>query len=353
MRKRNPGRRTTIRDIAADCDVSLTTVSLVMNDSPRVSAATRARVLEAIQRHGYEPNQQARALASRSTKTLGIVVPHLDHVFADVYFGEIMSGISDEAHQLGYKTLLEIARADFIETRGHIQLFRRRFIDGMIFIGASLRDDYLRSFEETPHPFLLANTTFPGSRLSHVVSDYLDAGRTIARHVLELGHQSIGLVRGALDVQTSRDFREGVIAELRTAGLSPAREDDGMFSEYGGMQAAERIVRAQPEVTALIAGNDKMAMGAMKRLHDLGLAVPDGVSVVGVDDIPQASYTVPSLTTMRQDLYLLGVACCRCLNDLILGTTQEAQKVLPMELVVRESSAPPRGRSARSRRAGS
>src|SRR5262245_23172627 len=122
-----PQRRCTIKDIAKLSGVSLSTVSLVWNDNPRISPATRAKVLKAVETLGYQPNRMARALAQRHSYTLAVLVPQLRRTFADVYFGEIISGIHDRASKLGYKILLEVARSEFIEKKEYLKLFNQGF----------------------------------------------------------------------------------------------------------------------------------------------------------------------------------------------------------------------------------
>src|SRR5436190_6519386 len=154
---RKPKRRYTIKDIAKQSKVSLSTVSLVLNGNPRISAATRDRVHQTIERLGYQRNRMARALAWRHTRTLAVLMPQLKHGFADVYFGEIVSGIYDKACKLGYKILLEVARTEFIDAKEHLQLFDQKFVDGILFIGANSRHRFLGDFVDGTRPLLMVN----------------------------------------------------------------------------------------------------------------------------------------------------------------------------------------------------
>ena len=333
-------KRYTIKDIAEQSGVSLSTVSLVLNDNPRISQTTRDRVLETIERLGYQPNRMARALAWRHTRTLGILVPQLKHAFADVYFGEIVSGIYDRASKLGYKILLEVARTEFIQNREYLQLYDQKFVDGILFIGANARHTFVSEMGDGSRPFMLVNNYYKDSDLNYVVSNYRYGAWQATQHLVRLGHRRIGFISGGLgEIQTSKDVFESFKEVLQERGLefTPEMTMDGWLTEEGGMKAAEQLLRQNPDMTALFALNDKMALGAMKKLAELGLRVPQDVAVIGFDDIPQASYSIPSLTTVHQPLYEIGKLACERLIELVHGKVSRVQEVLPIFLTVRES----------------
>jgi len=333
-------RRYTIKDIAEQSGVSLSTVSLVLNGNPRISGATRDRVHKTIERLGYQPNRMARALAWRHTRTLAVLVPQLRHAFADVYFGEIVSGIYDRASKLGYKILLEVARTEFTESKEYLQLFDQKFVDGILFIGANSKHHFLQDFGDRTRPFLLVNNYSKEFDLDYVVSNYRYGAWQATQHLMHLGHQRIGFISGGLaEIQTSRDIFESFHEVLGEHGIEPNPElvVDGWLTEEGGMKAAEELLQKDPQLSAIFALNDKMALGAIKKLNELGLRVPHDVAVVGFDDIPQASYAIPGLTTVHQPLYEIGKLSCERLIELIHGKVDRVQEVIPIYLVVRES----------------
>src|SRR2546422_10135522 len=165
----DPKRRYTIKDIAEQSKVSLSTVSLVLDGNPRISPATRDRVHKTIERLGYQPNRMARALAWRHTRTLAVLMPQLKHGFADVYFGEIVSGIYDKACKLGYKILLEVARTEFVQNKEYLQLYDQKFVDGILFIGANARHHFLSDFADGTRPLLMVNNYSKQCDLNYVV----------------------------------------------------------------------------------------------------------------------------------------------------------------------------------------
>ncbi len=335
--------RTTIKDIARECGVSLSTVSLVLNNNPRISEETRAKVLAVVEKHGYQPNINARGLASRSSKTISVVVPHLNHVFADVYFGEIVSGIYDRATEQNYKVILDIANTKFVQSHEYINLLKSKRADGMLFIAASINDTYLKVFEDNGLPFLLVNHYFPSSALNYIAVDYRASAYQAADHLLEKGHRHIGVIAGT-NTYTGIEFRKAFIERCASRGIKESQLpwlDGGKdWSQENGFEAARQLLAKNRKITAIMAGNDRMAIGAMRHVLKQGLKVPQDISVMGVDDIPEAAFTTPGLTTVRHDLYQLGAAACDRLLALFRNQITQCRDLLPVKLVERESTGP-------------
>jgi LacI family transcriptional regulator len=267
-------------------------------------------------------------------------VPQLRHAFADVYFGEIVSGIYDRASRLGYKILLEVARNEFIENKDYLQLYDQKFIDGIMFIGANSRHRFIAELADGTRPFMLVNNYTKEFDLNYVVSNYRYGGWQAAKHLVRLGHRRIGFISGGVaEIQTSQDILESFKEVLDESGIAcdPKLIVDGWLTEEGGMKAAEELLRQSPDVTAIFALNDKMALGAMKKMNELGLRVPQDVAVVGFDDIPQASFAIPGLTTIHQPLYEIGKLACERMVELIHNKVSRVQEVIPIYLTVRES----------------
>lgn len=335
--------RPTIKDIASACDVSLSTVSLVLNNHPRISAATRARVLAAVERFGYQPNIFARSLASKSSSALSVVVPHLNHVFADVYFGEIVSGIYEAAVDIGFKILLDVANPKFIASKEYMKLLKSRRVDGLLYVGSSVYDEFLFELENSTHPMLLVNHYFPNRSLNYIAADYSATGRMAAEHLLAHGHREIGVLSGT-NTHTARDFQKTFIATCAKAGVKTSEIlwADGWFTEQGGYEGAQWLLQRKPNLTAIMAGNDKMAIGAIRCLREMNKRVPEDISVMGVDDVPAAAFSVPGITTIRHDLYQIGRLAVEGILTVIRKQAAHSQKVLPAKLIVRESTGPAR-----------
>lgn len=336
-------QKITIKDIARECNVSLSTVSLVLNNNPRISKETRERVQESVKRHNYQPNNNARGLASRSSMTASVVVPHLGHVFADVYFGEIISGIYDQAADDGYKILLDIANEKFIASKEYMSILRSRKADGMLFIGANITDKFPMEFEDSTAPFLLVNHHYPNTSLNYLAMDYRESARKAAEHLVGLGHRHIGLIKG-VNTYTGIEFSREFEAHCEKLGIP----HDQIYSIDGGEDwdlesgyaATQLLMRKSDKITAIMAGNDRMAIGAISYLDKKGIRVPADISVMGVDDIHSAAFANPSLTTIWHDLYDLGRQSFKRLLSLYKKETTHCQERLPVSLIVRDSTGP-------------
>lgn len=336
-------RGVSIKDVARESNASLTTVSLVLNNRDRrISPATRERVLETVKRLGYRPSRLAQGLQAQKSGFFGILLPQLQHVFADVYFGELISAIHDHAAQAGMKIILEVAHPPFIERRQHLELFDRHFIDGLLCMGVTNTDEYLADFVDFGHPVIIVNNRIPGINLSHVQCDYESAGRLAAEHLLSLGHRDIGLIHGAAEVQTSADLHNGFRASITAAGgtLPNSRVEDGLYTEEGGAAAARLLLQRTPGLTAIMAGNDKMAIGALTAIKETGRRVPQDVSLIGCDDVRLAQFSDPPLTTVHTPIYEIGRRACERLMDMVEGAVDTVQETHAVSMTVRKSTAP-------------
>lgn len=332
----------TIKEIAKYCEVSPSTVSLVLNQSPKIKASTRERVLKAAADLDYQPNEMARSLVSRRSKCLSVTVPNLTHVFSDVYFGEIISGIYQEANEAGYKIMLDIAQERFIGEKEYLNILRNRRADGMIYIASTVEDRFLLEFEDQPYPLLLVNHYFPDSSLNFLSMDYKKAAHLAAGHLLGLGHRHIGLIIGT-NTFTGLDFRDTFLSVCEKRGVEKtALPWCGVtdWDEQEGYEMAKKLLSRSPGLTALMCGNDRMAIGAIRYLSNQNLRVPEDVSVMGMDDIPSARFTTPGLSTMRMDLFRLGEQSCRQLLDMLDLKSDGCHILKEPHLVLRESTGP-------------
>lgn len=333
-------KRKTIKDIAKESGFSLSTVSLVLNNNPRISEATRQRVMEVVKKYNFHPNSAARGLASQSSRTISLVIPNLSRVFSDIYLGEIISGIYERATSQGYKILLDIATEQFVQSQEYLKLLASRRAEGMLCIGANIHATYLSAFENSPYKFILVNHIFPGKKLNYVSVDYGASARLATDHLLSLGHKKIGLIAG-INTYTGLRFRDEFLRLCRERSVQVSWVDGGEeWSQRGGYSAAAKLFSEHKNLTAIMAANDRLAIGAMRWLSDNDLKIPEDVSVMGVDDIQLAAFVNPELSTIRHDLYQVGVESCNRLIQLIQGQIEECSDLLPTSLVVRESTAP-------------
>ncbi len=340
-----PKQRANIRDVARESGVSLTTVSLVLNNNDaRISEATRQRVLLAMDKLDYTPSRLARGLPNRQAKTLAILVPALRRAFADFYFGETISGAYEAAARRGYRLLLEVARPEFIKRRRHHQLLEDCSVDGILFIGATDEHRWLAEFDDLDRPLLVVNNHFESWRLHHVACDYPEAGRLAADALAGQGHRRIAHICGPLAVvRTSREVSDAFADQLAEHGvhLSDQLVLDGDFQVETGKLACDELLARDPGLTAIFCSNDKMALGAYQSLRQHGRRPGEDVAVVGCDDIPAATLADPPLTTVRMHFFRVGARACERLLEHIEDKDRDrdlriAERV-PVELVTRSS----------------
>ena len=327
--------RPTIRDVARQAGVSHQTVSRVINGSDDVLPETRAVVEAAIEELGYRPSAIARSMARGLTHTLAIISPNL----TDYTFASVIEGAEVEARQHDYFVLSSSA-SDPQAFQGLVdELVGHRRVDGLIVINPYADE----RFEFLPKEFPVV---FVGAR-SHdenVCSISLDDEKVAyeaTQHLISLGHKRIALVTGPMEEDCSQDRLAGFQRALNEAGISFEQSlmFEGDWSATSGSEALADFVKKGNLPTAVFAQNDRMAMGVMRAARDASLKVPDQLSVIGVDDMPLSSYFDPPLTTMRQDMPLIGQEAIRKLIDIIQNKTVEQTVLkLPAQLVVRQST---------------
>ncbi len=340
----------TIREVAREAGVSVATVSHALSGKRPVSARTRGRITRAIERLGYRPNPIAAAMATGRTYTLGIVVPDI----ANPFFGELLAAVERTAAERGYSMIASSSELDSdLEARAVRTLYDRR-ADAIVYLPWSP--------EPTP---ALAEPTGGGTPVvcldedlsgipetaSVLTVDNARGGELAAEHLHDLGHRRVGIVAGPLELPTARDRVAGfrLVLEVAEARLRAAEA----YTVTAGRAAARELLQAEPELTALFCANDLIAVGALGAARELGRNVPAELSLVGFDDSFLASTVTPSLTTVRQPLARLGREATEIAIELIEGTRQEpVRRTLPVELVVRESTASATAGASASRRIG-
>lgn len=337
-------KRVTSGDVARRAGVSRTTVSFVLNDvaGMKISAETRRRVLQAAEELGYVPDAAARTLASGKTSTLGLIVGHSRLIRVDAFIPQLLQALADVCREHGYRLLLESAEhAD--QPGAYERLVRAKQIDGLVVLNPRPGDAQLRALIETDFPLvLIGRSPHPAAYSVNTEADPVPpATRQTTEHLIGLGHRRIAFIHFRPFEDPATDARlRGYLDALAAAGI--AHDADlvrpGDYSADSGYDAMTELLAAWPRPTALVAGNDTIALGAMAAVHEAGLRVPDDVAVVGHDDIPIARYAVPSLTTVRVPAYAMGRRCGEMVVQLMAGETPaERQVVCPTELIVRHS----------------
>jgi LacI family repressor for deo operon, udp, cdd, tsx, nupC, and nupG len=330
-----------IDEVARVAGVSTATVSRALRGLPNVSEPTRLRVKEAAALLGYVASPSAASLASGRTRTIGLLTPWVTHWF----FSNVIEGAERALRAQGFDALLYTFELSRQTPRRRVDpdVLRRR-VDGVLVVGLPLEATEVEALQALGHPMI-----FIGSGVEGRVTVRLDdarTGREATEHLLALGHRRIGHVTGSPDDVTPMSppvaRRDGWAAALVEAGLDPdpRLEVHGHFDVQGGRESAHTLLRRCPDVTAVFAASDEMAMGVMLAARDLGMRVPDDLSVIGVDGHDLGELV--GLTTMAQPALEQGMTAATLLLGMIAGGPPPPTVVYPTTLVERWSTAPPR-----------
>lgn len=329
-------RQVTLYDVAQLSGVSYQTVSRVINNHPHVSKETRQRVLNAIRELNYHPNRAAQSLVTRRSNTLEIIT------YGTHYYGpsQMVYSVERAAWRLGYNLVFSsVAEPSPDQIQAALNGISGRLIDGIIMITPVIGVDYdelLVCCGDTP--FVLVDTE-PGSKLPSVVIDQSYGCRLAIEHLIARGHRQICEISGPLNWFGAIARHRSWQATLQAAGLPAGVSVEGDWTPSGGYSAAQRLLAEGAQFTALIVGNDQMALGALRAFREAGLRVPEDISVIGFDDIPEAAYFEPPLTTVRQDFAALGQQAVEYLIDLIERPDRPLhQRMLYPNLVERQST---------------
>ena len=329
---------TTMKRIAADLGVSITTVSKVLNNHADIGQATRARVLARVEELGYRPNAVARSLTLRRTHTLGVVIPDLMHSF----FVEVVSGIESVASARGYGLLLCSSTENSRKERSELEMLRSRQVDGIVLasVHGSNNAELLQRIAAVSAVVMIDRDDHPRVRCHRVLTDDDLVGRMATEHLLAQGRRAVAHIAGPLLAHAKR--REaGYLAALHDAGIepNPAWIARGGFMDGDGYHAMQRLLTLDPKIDAVFAANDPAAIGAMQAIWEAGLQVPDDVAVVGAGDIAHGDLLRVPLTTVGWAKEELGRRAAELILEQIGGREEVAFRrvVISPRLVVRES----------------
>jgi DNA-binding LacI/PurR family transcriptional regulator len=340
----DPKSRITIKDVARAAGVSTQTVSRVLNERPDVSAATRAHVQQVINELGYAPNVVARNLSRGRTNTLGVIGYGL------IYFGSsgVITGIESKANELGYSlTLSLIDRVEPARIDQILYDFQSRRVDGIIWAvpgNINFVDWLTEKFSDVHSPVMFINMRHNGSDFVASLDNRL-GGRLATEHLLQSGYQRVGIITGPPHWWEAQERLKGWQETVEEAGYTDIDRliVEGDWNAPSGDVGLHSLLDQNPEMDAVFVSNDQMALGALQAARRLGLKVPEDLGIVGFDDIPEAAYFYPSLTTVRQNTQKLGALAVEQINTLIhaeqSGELPEAEIVwVEPRLIVRKSS---------------
>ena len=326
----------TIRDVAKKAAVSVTTVSHVVNQTRFVAEETEKRVRLAMEELDYRPNILARSLRKGATGTIGLVLPDSSNPF----FAESGRLLEEAAFRRSFSLILCNSNGDLEKERRYTDVLFNKQVDGIIFMAAGDDTKSLSKLVELKLPVVVVDRILNDPDVDAVITDNHMSGYLATRHLIELGHQKIAIIRGPSNVNPSAQRVNGYRQALAEAGLPyfPELEETGDFHSSSGYIATKRLLQSV-HPTAIFACNDLMAIGAIRAIHEAGLSIPGDISLVGHDDIELASYLQPPLTTIAQPIADLAETAVNFLIERIETPSLPPRKrILPNSLVVRNST---------------
>ena len=328
----------TIVDVAREANVSYSTVSRVVNNFPYIKPETRERVEAAMMKLGYVANLKARSLAGGRSQIVGMLIYELD----TSYHVEIVKGVDAEIANSGYDLMLSTTHKRKGKESTYVTQLTQGMADGLLIVLPRNLEAYKGDLDQKRFPYVLID--HPGLGCNTVLTANWQGAYDATKYLIELGHRRIGFVMGLIEIASAQDRLAGYQTALRDYGLwvDPELICKGDFLEQSGYEAVLKFLALAQPPTAVFASSDMCAFGVMKGVQEAGWRVPEDISVVGFDDIPEASYMRPRLTTVRQPLRRMGQVATRILIEHIEDPTLPISQIeFPTELIIRESCLAP------------
>lgn len=325
--------RPTINDVAKQSGVSTATVSRIINGQSGYTEKTREKVLEIIQEMGYKPNAIARGLVNKRTNTIGVLLPNLSSRLASA----LLKGIENSAHKLDYSVIICDTESDGKRTIEYLDVLTEKQIDGIIITSEWLKDLYEEAIVKMKIPVVLVLTASSHLQIPYIKVDDYQASYQATKYLIEKGHKHIGMISGSKkDKQAGLPRIEGYRNAMSDHSLkfSETSISYGDFAYKSGMRCMEELLKMSPEITAVFAASDEMAVGALSCAYKKGIKVPDDLSIIGYDDTQDAEMAIPPLTTVHQPIYEMG----KMAVEMLLNTKENVGSILmPHHIVERDS----------------
>lgn len=308
-----------MKDIAKRTGLGLATISSYFNGG-NVREKNRKKIEEAIEELHYEVNEVARGLKTNATKTVGVVIPELNNIFCT----EIITGMEDILRNHGYATIVCDCRTDKKLEKEAVEFLTRKRVDGIINMPVDVTGGHLQAFQKTGKPIVLIDRRIQGLECDSVLVDNHKAAKNAVELLLEKGHKSIGIIGGPRDVFTAQERLEGYCKAHEEAGI-PVRESlicHGDYTIQGGVQALEELVKRNPDMTAVFVTNYEMTMGAVIGVNELGIRIPEALSVIGFDNVQFARACSPKLTVVTQPTHEIAREVAEIILRRLEGETE-------------------------------
>ncbi|WP_407271858.1 LacI family DNA-binding transcriptional regulator [Radiobacillus sp. PE A8.2] len=332
----------TIKDVAKKAGVALSTASYALNGNKKISETTRQRVLEAAKLLNYKKNGFASDLKKQSTKIIVIILSD----FTGPYYSEIIKGVQHTVQQHGYDLIACTTSNSGALDRDStgIKFLKEMRVDGAIVLSHEIPDDVLLDTAQIGFPIVVLDRELNNENLVNIIVDNRKGGFNATEHLIKLGHRDIAFVGGPKDTLDNTHRFVGYKEALASHNLSfqPKWIFNGLFTRESGYQMTKILLSQQDWPTSIFFGNDEMAIGAIKAFDEKGIRIPDDISIIGFDGIDLTELVKPRLTTINQPKYEIGSLCARFLIHRLNGEDVPNNTKLQTELIMGESTAPPK-----------
>lgn len=331
----------TIKDVAKLANVAPSTVSRVIANSPRISTETKKKVKDAMKELGYHPNFIARSLVSQSTQVIGMIMPSSDAVFENPFFQTVIKGIIEGARVKNYAIQMLAGRTEEENLESVKQMVQGKRVDGAILLYSKVEDKIIDYLKESRFPFVVIGKPYKDvEEITHVDNDNVRAANHVTESLISLGHKKIAFIGGSLDLVVTIDRLNGYKDALENAGLELLDEyvkhDD--FIREGGREAVRDLMSLDNQPTALVVADDLMALGVLNMLDELGIMVPDDVSVVSFNNVLLAELARPQLTSVDINIFDLGYQAARSLIQTIKDPNEPVKRIIIKHHIVKRST---------------
>jgi len=344
MTEQKSSPKVTIVEVARKGGVSLGTVSRVINNDVHVAPETRERISKVMQEMGYVANRQARSLRGSKTNVIGVLVPDL----GTGYIGEIMHGIDTELAIAQLDLMLFTTHRTAIKEANYVANMVQGMVDGLLLVLPRNPADYTGILTSRKFPFVLIDHQGNSDPCPAVGATNWQGAYNATEYLIKLGHKRIGFITGSMDLGAAIDRLEGYRSALRVYHIpeDPKLVYEGTFFQPDGYAGASTLLDIKDPPTAIFASNDSMAMGAMDAVRTRGLRIPEDISILGFDDVPQSALVRPALTTVRQPLEQMGRVATQMLLDMLKKPVEKINRIeLPTELIIRGSTSSPKDKA--------
>lgn len=334
---------TNIKDVARLANVSITTVSRVINNSSQIKPETRERVLDAIQKLNFRPNKLAQSLGSGSFQSIGVVATRTSYqAFGNPYFSMVLQAIGEAAEQKNYEIIFCSTSDESRELEKCMSMIESKVVQGLLLLGSRIHDRLVEELSRIGFPFVLVGRVIDeelSKSIYSVDTDSLKDCREAVDYLIGLGHKRIGCIHAPLKYVVSKDRLDGYI-EAHKRAMLPVDYSlivDGGYSSDHAYQAAMKLLQNPNPPTAIFATDDMKAIGAYKAMMELGIKIPDQISLIGHNNYEISQFITPSLTTIDVPIYDLGSTSAGVLFDLIEGKTPPKRSILETKFITRDS----------------